>query len=73
MPELGNLYVENITTFRCQKIVNKWFNELPKTYKVYMNLASNIFEYAVNNDLITKNPMKKVIKPKLRAEKKAFY
>ena len=72
LPELGNLYVENITTFRCQKIVNKWFNELPKTYKVYMNLASNIFEYAVNNDLITKNPMKKVIKPKLRAEKKPF-
>lgn len=72
LPELGNLYVENITTFRCQKIVNKWFNELPKTYKVYMNLASNIFEYAVNNDLIAKNPMKKVIKPKLRAEKKPF-
>ncbi|MCZ3760440.1 site-specific integrase [Lactobacillus gasseri] len=72
LPELGNLYIEKITTFKCQKIVNKWFKELPKTYKVYTNLASNIFKFAVNNDLIVKNPMKSVIKPKLQVEKKPF-
>lgn len=72
LPELGNLYIEKITTFKCQKIVNKWFKELPKTYKVYTNLASNIFKFAVNNDLIAKNPMKSVIKPKLQVEKKPF-
>lgn len=72
LPDLGNLYVEKVTTLRCQKVINKWFDELPKTYKKIYNLASNIFEYAVNNDLIVKNPMKRTIKPKLQREKKPF-
>ena len=72
IPELGNYYVEKITTFRCQQAVNKWFSELPKTYKKMYNLASNVLDYAVNNDLIIKNPMKRIIKPKMQKEKKPF-
>lgn len=39
--------------------------------KVY-SLSSKVLDYAVNNDLIVKNPMKRVIKPKMQKDKREF-
>ena len=72
LPVLGELYVEKISTFRCQKALNKWFNDLPKMYKKVYSLSSKVLDYAVNNDLIVKNPMKRVIKPKMQKDKREF-
>ncbi len=65
-------YIDKITVLDCQRAVNKWFNDAPRTYKRFMRYTSNVLDYGVNLELINKNPMKKVIRPKLHEEPKPF-
>ena len=62
LPLLGDYYIDAITVLRCQKAVNQWFRDAPKTFNRYVVYSNNIFDYAVRLELIDSNPMKKVIK-----------
>lgn len=64
LKELGNVFVDKLTVVKCQQAVNTWFIEAPRTYKRFMRYASNVLDYGVDIELIAKNPMKKVIRPK---------
>ena len=69
---LGSKYIDKITVVDCQSAVNVWFNDAPHTFKRFIRYASNVFEYAVNLELISKNPMKKIIRPKEEERSKEF-
>lgn len=72
LPDLGNFYIEKLSVFRCQQIVNKWADSLPKTFIILYNFSKKIFDYAISNELIQRNPMKRVILPKIEQQKKSF-
>ncbi|MCZ3742196.1 tyrosine-type recombinase/integrase [Lactobacillus mulieris] len=72
LKDLGNYYLDKIRVVECQQAVEKWFKESPKTYKRYIRYASRIFKYGVHLELIKKNPMEKVIRPKLIEKPKEF-
>ena len=72
LKELGNFYIDKLTIFQCQSAVNKWFEIAPKAYKRYIRYASRMLDYAVDLELIDKNPMKKVVRPKYIEQPKEF-
>ncbi len=72
LPSLGKYYIDRINVIQCQDAVNKWFKQAPKTYKKYLRYANKVFHYAMHLELIDSSPMDKVIRPKLRQEKKVF-
>ena len=63
---LGNIYIEKITVAECQKAVNEWFEEAPHTFDRFIHYASKVFIFGIDMELLTSNPMEKVIKPKLK-------
>lgn len=63
---LGNIYIDKITVAECQKAVNEWFEEAPRTFDRFIHYASKVFKYGIDMELLTSNPMEKVIKPKLK-------
>lgn len=73
---LGSLYIDKIGVVNCQKAVYEWYEQAPRTFKRFMRYASNVFDFAIKNDFIEQNPMKKVMIPRIKevAEKpKDFY
>lgn len=70
LPELGNLYIDEITVDKCQKAVQKWFKQAPKTFKRYIRYANDVFKYAEHLELIKSSPMDKVIRPKQKKDEK---
>ena len=73
LKQLGSKYIDKLTVLDCQKAVNIWFNDAPKTYKRFMRYTNNVLNYGINNlELISKNPMNKVIPPKAKNEPKPF-
>lgn len=72
LPDLGKFYIDRIRIMDCQKAVNKWFKVAPKTYKRYVRYANQVFNYAIHLELITSNPMEKVIRPKCKQTKREF-
>ena len=64
IPVLGSKYFDKITVLDCQNAVNTWYTDTPHTFKRFIRYASNVFNYGINLDLISKNPMSKVIRPK---------
>lgn len=69
---LGTEYIDKLTVLQCQRAVNQWFNEAPRTFKRFIRYANNVLNYGVDMELITKNPMSKVIRPKVMENKKTF-
>lgn len=73
LKQLGNKYIDKLTVLDCQKAVNIWFNDAPKTYKRFIRYTNNVLNYGINNlELISKNPMNKVIPPKAKNKPKPF-
>lgn len=72
LPVLGSKYIDKITVLDCQNAVSTWCNDTPHTFKRFIRYASNVFEYAINLELIVKNPMSKVIRPKQEEKTKEF-
>lgn len=70
LPMLGKYYVDSITMLECQKAVNKWFKEAPRTYKKYIRYTNKVFKYAMHLELIDGSPMDKVLRPKQPPKKK---
>ena len=72
LKELGNIYIDKLTVYQCQSAVNKWFKISPKTFKRYIRYASRMLDYAIDLELIDKNPMKRVVRPKYQEQPKEF-
>lgn len=72
LSEFGNTYVDKLTVDRCEKAVYKWQNEAPISFKRFIRYTNNILDYAVNLEIIDKNPMKRVIRPKVVKKHKEF-
>lgn len=69
LPAFGNKRLNKITIAYCQKIANKWFAEYSRG-SMYYNYASKVLDYAITLELIDKNPMKAILKPKQKASDK---
>lgn len=76
LPELGKLRIEKINTHMCQKAVNNWADTVV-AYPQIKSYTSKIFEYAINNNIVTDNPMKRVLMPrkktKITEKERDFY
>lgn len=72
LKQLGNIYLNKLNVSQCQTAVNTWFNEAPKTFKRFVFYASKLINYGITMELIKKNPMKKVILPKVERDTSKF-
>ncbi|MDA9472682.1 site-specific integrase [Enterococcus sp. 5H] len=63
LPELGKLRINQINTYICQKAVNRWADTVV-AYPQIKSYASKIFDYAINNNIISDNPMRRVLMPR---------
>ncbi|MCF7523352.1 hypothetical protein L3X07_08880 [Levilactobacillus brevis] len=63
LPVFGEYRIAQITIKDCQKAINQWFNEGLAKYHTLMNYVAKVLDYAINIDLISENPAKRVIVP----------
>lgn len=56
IPSLGNLNIQDIKPKDIQKMLDSYKNLSHKTLKDAKGILSQIFKYAINDELITKNP-----------------
>lgn len=69
LPTLGNLYIDKIDVRTAQKLVNKLADTL-QTYKSVIQYCSKIMCYAINLEIIDKNPFAHTVKPKIKRTRK---
>lgn len=64
--ELGSRYLKQIKPVHIQKVYNAMLERgfAPKTVSILQAMLYNIFEFAVKNDLIVKNPCNGITRPK---------
>lgn len=67
LPELGNRYMDKITPAICQKVINKWSKDYPKFIKLLVSRSGQVFDYAYRLELISSNPIKRVIIPRSKS------
>lgn len=73
LPVLGNIYVDKLTVTKCQKVAQEWRQEAPRTFKRYIRYVNNVLDYGVNLELLASNPMRKIVRPKVKRQvKKQF-
>lgn len=74
-PKFGNKKIDKIDVMYCQRIVNEWAEERPRSFKKSKFYVGKIFDYAVNIGVVNDNPMKKVLMPRIQVEQKkiGFY
>ena len=63
LPLIGNVYLDKLTVFRCQQVVDQLVDQM-KSYKIVVAHASMIVEKAVQLEMLAKNPFKKVSFPR---------
>lgn len=73
LKQLGNVFLDKLTVLKCQQAVNEWFIEAPRTYKRFLRYASNVLNYGIDIEVIEKNPMSKVIRPKTPKNINSFH
>lgn len=63
-PVLGNILMTDIKPIHCQEIFNRMADKGMKSssMKAYKEVVCNFFAYAVENDVINKNPCNKLVK-----------
>ena len=66
IPNLGNILVQQLTSRHIQRMVNEMNDKglSSRTIRYVMTNLNQILNYAVNNDVIVKNPAKGVVLPK---------
>ncbi|EOH8688195.1 tyrosine-type recombinase/integrase [Enterococcus faecalis] len=67
LPAFGELKLTKISPSYCQKVVNEW----SKKYKRFDSMkmyTSKIFEFAITQNLLSMNPIKRIIIPKRQRE-----
>ena len=73
LPVLGNIYVDKLTVAKCQGLAPPWQKEAPRTFKRYIRYVNNVLDYGVNLELLASNPMRKIVRPKVKRQvKKKF-
>lgn len=72
LKQLGNIYLDKLNVYECQQAVNAWFVEAPKTFKRFVFYASKLINYGITMELMKRNPMKKVILPKVERDNSKF-
>lgn len=65
LPIFGNCFVTKITPKMAQKATNEWSEKL-QVYKVVLQYASKVMDYAITLEMIDKNPFERVIRPKVK-------
>ncbi|HHX0196913.1 TPA: tyrosine-type recombinase/integrase [Enterococcus faecalis] len=67
LPAFGELKLTKISPSYCQKVVNEWSKKYTRfdSMKMY---TSKIFEFAITQNLLSMNPMKRIIMPKRQRE-----
>lgn len=70
LPALGNIYVDKLTVVKCQNVAQQWQKEAPKTFKRYIRYVNNVLDYGVNLELLSSNPMRKIVRPKVKRQVK---
>lgn len=68
LPVLGDVYLDKITPQLCQKAVNQWARERPKSFDRVIVWTSKVLKYAFKVGLIDSNPFDHVIVPKKPAK-----
>lgn len=68
LPAFGDKWIDTITTRDVQLTVNKWFKTTTANYKRWFNYTSSVFEYAIKQEYITKNPTKNVVLPQHKGD-----
>lgn len=59
--KIGNMELKDVKPIHCQKILNSLSEDhKSSTVKIYRTLMWSVFEYAVENDFIQKNPVRSV-------------
>ncbi len=68
-PLIGNMLLSDVKTIHCQHIMNKMAEEGYRTSTLYQARISlyNMLEYAVENDMLPKNPCTKLVKSSIGA------
>lgn len=67
LPIFGNKRMLTITTKQVQQAVKTWFEETTANYKRWYNYTVAVFDYALKQGYVTKNPAKAVTLPKKSA------
>lgn len=67
LPSFGDLRVDKINLKMCQKEVNKWADRT-KVYKVILQYATKVMDYAISLELVNNNPFNNVIRPTPKKE-----
>jgi integrase len=62
-PEIGRMKLRDVRPVHCQNVLNTMQGKATDTITKCRNLLFNIFESAVDNSLITKNPAKSLTMP----------
>ena len=76
LPSIANVYIDKLTTYDCQQVINNAFKATPSMINLLTSYLRNILDYARRLDLIKTNVALDVIKPKQKdkpEEKKNFY
>lgn len=68
-PLFFHLKIEKITVAYCQKQINHWYSYYSK-FGNLISIVSRVFDFAINNNYIKSNPMKKIVRPKKKAKTK---
>lgn len=68
LPVLSNIYVDKLTVAKCQKVAQEWRQEAPRTFKRYIRYVNNVLDYGVNLELLASNPMRKIVRPKVKRQ-----
>ncbi len=73
LKDIGNVYLDKLTPLKCQNVVNKWFTQCGyATFDALFVYTTKFLDYAVRIDVLERNPMRKVYKPKKKVVKKQF-
>lgn len=75
IPSLGDIPIQRLSARHIQQMVNNMYakNASPRTIKYVMTNLNQIINYAVNNDIILKNPSKSVVLPRQEKFKHEIY
>ena len=72
LSSMGSYFLDKLTVLKCQTVVDRWFKKYPKSYRRIFVYARKILDFGWRMELISSNPMAKVIKPRLREDPKPF-
>lgn len=63
LPVFGTYRINKINKVTCQKAVNSWADKL-SSFRLIKSICNKLFNYAISQDIIDKNPMQFVVMPK---------